>query len=59
MLYTLDKDILVDMTDRSFKILLEKQNRQGEYTLQTTKDVSVHLMNKFSLHRILKGGTNV
>lgn len=58
MLYTLDKDILVGMTDRSFKILLEKQNRQGEYTLQTTKDVSVHLMNKFSLHRTLKGGTN-
>ena len=58
MLYTLDKDILVGMTDRSFKILLEKQNRQGEYTLQTTKDVSVHLMNKFSLHRTLKDGTN-
>lgn len=54
MLFTLDKDILVSMTDNSFKVLLEKQYRQGEYTLINTKDVSVHLMNKFSLHRILK-----
>jgi hypothetical protein len=59
MLYTLDKDILIDMTDRSFKILLEKQNRQGEYTIQKTIDTSIHIMNKFSLHRILKGDTHV
>lgn len=59
MLFTLDKDVLVDMDDRSFRILLEKQNRQGEYTLIKTKDVSVHLMNKFSLHRVLKGDTDV
>lgn len=54
MLYTLDKDILVNMDEQGFKILLEKQHRQGEYTLIKTKDVSVHLMNKFSLHRMLK-----
>lgn len=54
MLYTLDKDVLVGMDDRGFKILIEKQNRQGEYTLMKTKDTSVHVMNKFSIHRILK-----
>jgi hypothetical protein len=58
MLYTLDKDVLVSMDDRGFRILLEKQNRQGEYTLMKTKDVSVHLMNKFSIHRILKENNN-
>lgn len=59
MLYTLDKDVLVQMDDSSFRILLEKQHRQGEYTLMKTKDISVHLMNKFSLHRILKGNIDV
>jgi len=54
MLYTLDKDVLVDMDDRGFRVLLEKQNRHGEYTLTKTQDVSIHLMNKFSIHRVLK-----
>lgn len=59
MLFTLDKDVLVSMDDSGFRVLLEKQHRQGEYTLIKTKDVSVHLMNKFSLHRVLKGTANV
>jgi len=46
------------MDDSGFRVLLEKQNRQGEYTLMKTKDVSVHLMNKFSLHRVMKGQAN-
>lgn len=58
MVFTLDKDVLVSMDDSGFRILLEKQNRQGEYTLMKTKDVSVHLMNKFSLHRVMKGQVN-
>lgn len=58
MLYTLDKDVLVDMDDQGFRILLEKQHRQGEYTMIKTKNVSLHLMNKFSLHRMLKGLPN-
>ncbi len=59
MLFALDKDILVNQDDKSFRILLEKQHRQGEYTLIKTKDVSVHLMNKFSLHRMLKEDADV
>lgn len=59
MLYTLDKDVLVDMDDSGFRILLEKQNRQGEYTVMKTRDVSVHLMNKFSLHRLVKERADV
>jgi len=58
MVFALDKDVLVGMDDSGFRILLEKQNRQGEYTLMKTKDVSVHLMNKFSLHRVMKGLAN-
>jgi len=58
MVFTLDKDVLVSMDDSGFRILLEKQNRQGEYTLMKTKDISVHLMNKFSLHRVMKGQAN-
>lgn len=55
MLYTLDRDVLISMNDTNFKILLEKQDRTGEYTLQKLSDVSLHIMNKFSLLRSLRG----
>lgn len=54
LLYTIDKDLLIKMTDDKFTFLLEKEDYQGEYTLQKTSDVSVHIMNKFSLLRIIK-----
>lgn len=59
MLYTLDRDVLVDFSDDAFTILLEKKDRVGEYTLQTTKGVSLHIMNKFSLLRAIRSKINV
>jgi hypothetical protein len=51
--YVTDKDIMIDMGRSSFEFLIEKENYLGEYTLIRTKDISVHVMNKFSLNRML------
>ena len=53
MFYTLDKDILRSINDNKLSFLLEKQHYVGEYTLASTKDINVHVMNKFSLGRII------
>jgi hypothetical protein len=58
MLYTLDRDVLVSMNDREFRVLLEKQDRLGEYTLQKITGSSLHIMNKFSLLRAIRGENN-
>ena len=51
--HILDKDILQKMNEDSLVFLLEKENYLGEYTLAETKDLTVHVMNKFSLMREL------
>jgi hypothetical protein len=51
--YTIDRDVLVDITDNTFKFLVEKENRLGEYTLAQIKDNDIHIMNKFSLERCI------
>jgi hypothetical protein len=53
MFYTLDKDILRSINDNKLSFLLEKQHYVGEYTIASTKDINVHVMNKFSLERII------
>ena len=53
LLYTIDKDVLVDMSDTDFLFLIEKEKYQGEYTVLKTNDVNVHIMNKFSIGRLL------
>lgn len=53
LFYTTDKDILIDMTDSTFKFLIEKENVTGEYTLLKTSEINVHIMNKFSISRII------
>lgn len=53
--YTLDKDILVDINENKFKFLVEKQDYHGEYTLLKVEGLDVHVMNKFSLERFIKG----
>jgi hypothetical protein len=55
MVYTIDADLLVEMSDSSFLFLLEKEKYHGEYTLQRINDVSVHIMNKFTLKRVING----
>ena len=50
--HSLDRDELYDVKkDGSMVFLVEKHNRLGEYTLVKTKDLNVHIMNKFSILR--------
>lgn len=48
--HTIDKDVLVDIQDNSITILLENE---WEYHLANVKDLNVHVMNKFSLGRVI------
>lgn len=56
MIYALDRDILVDLKNKEMQLLIEKQNYTGEYTLLKTSNVDVHVMNKFSLSRVIDNG---
>jgi hypothetical protein len=57
--YTTDRDLLMDYKNQSMKFLIEKQNYKGEYTLIKIDNLNVHVMNKFSLSRILDDIHNV
>jgi hypothetical protein len=52
-LYTIDKDILWKLTDDKFIFLVEKKDYAGEYTAVSTEGQSIHVMNKFSLERVI------
>lgn len=49
--YSTDKDLLVDLKDEEFTILVE--NQSASYFPVKIKGNSVHIMNKFSLGRII------
>lgn len=51
MVYSTAKDILHKINKDELTLLVEKQNRVGEYTLIKSKGVNLHVMNKFSLGR--------
>ena len=51
--YAIDKDVLFDIVDDEVKILIQKNNRFGEYTASRIKGSNIHVMNKFSLERII------
>ena len=53
MVYTTDKDLLINISDNKLKFLVEKQNHLGEYISATTTGLDVHVMNKISLSRCL------
>jgi hypothetical protein len=53
MIYTIDSDLIIEMNDDKFTFLVEKEKYLGEYTLLSTKNLNVHVMNKFSLKRLL------
>jgi hypothetical protein len=57
--YTIDKDILLEHADTEMKFLIEKEKYRGEYTVIKTKGINVHVMNKFSISRILNEELNV
>ena len=52
-IYSTDKDVLVKIRDEELTFLVEKKDVLGEYTLLKTKNQNVHVMNKFSLERII------
>lgn len=51
--YIIDRDVLESMDDTTFKVLVEKPNRLGEYIAVSVKDINLHVMNKFSLERAI------
>jgi hypothetical protein len=55
MNYVLDKDILLDINEASLKFLVEKKSYAGEYIATKTSNIDVHVMNKYSLTRIVDG----
>ena len=52
--YSIDKDILLKHSNEQLTLLLEKEKYNGEYTLIKTNGINVHVMNKFSLARIIR-----
>lgn len=59
MTYGLDRDVLIDITEDKVKMLIEKENYLGEYTVAKTHGIDVHVMNKASLERFIDGGSGV
>lgn len=59
MIFTTDKDILLEMKDNSMKFLVEKENYLGEYTAAKTNNLDIHVMNKISLARCIDGVNHV
>jgi hypothetical protein len=59
MMYTIDKDILLDIKDRKMKFLVEKEKHLGEYMAAKVENTDVHIMNKSSLIRYIDGGFGV
>lgn len=57
-MYTTDKDILWKLEDDNFTFLVEKKDYVGEYTAVKTQGQSIHVMNKFSLERIINDEQN-
>ena len=53
MIYSTDKDILWKMNDDELLLLVQKKKYLGEYTPIRTKGMNVHVMNKFSLGRMI------
>ncbi len=58
MNYILDKDILIELKDKSLKFLVEKKSYAGEYIATKTDSLDVHVMNKYSLTRVIDGAVN-
>jgi hypothetical protein len=59
MVFSTDKDLLIEMEDSRLKFLVEKEGHSGEYTFVKTNGIDVHVMNKKSLSRIIDGVFNV
>jgi hypothetical protein len=58
MFYTTDRDLLIKLKDEQFFFLTEKENCLGEYVPIKFANSSVHVMNKFSLNRVIDEAKN-
>lgn len=54
LFYTLDKDIFVKKKDKDFYFLIEKESSYGEHLPLKISNNDVHVMNKYSLIRMLE-----
>lgn len=51
--YSLDRDELIRVNnDKSFLFLIQKKGCLGEYTLASTNNQNIHIMNKYSITRL-------
>ena len=51
--YAIDRDILIDINDDKFTVLVEKPNLLADYYAVNFKGSNLHVMNKFSLERVI------
>jgi hypothetical protein len=51
--FAIDKDVLIDIKDDEIKLLIQKHSRYGEHTCAVLKGSNCHVMNKFSLERVI------
>lgn len=51
--YSIDRDILQKIDGDQFTVLIEKPDHLGEYLIAKIKNSNLHVMNKFSLDRII------
>ncbi len=51
--YILDRDILLEVKDNKMLFLVQKQNKNNDYTAIKTDNLDVHVMNKRSLLRVM------
>jgi hypothetical protein len=59
MTYCTDRDILIKIDDNKVKLLIEKEDRYGEYMAAKATGIDIHVMNKVSLIRFIDGGNGV
>lgn len=51
--YSVDRDTLIELTGDKFVFLVEKQNKPNEHFVTSISGRSVHVMNKYSLSRVI------
>ena len=51
--FAIDKDILWNIKNENITFLVHKKKYEGQYTLLSTSGLDVHVMNKFSLERVI------
>lgn len=53
MYFTIDRDECMQINDTKMNFLVQRQNRLGEYNAVSVSGLNVHIMNKFSLERVI------